>query len=183
MKKLLYLCVAAGSLCFTQCTKPTKDFTFTVSPNVFDYTVTVKFYDAATPGVPPSNIALTIAGNAASSVYEVSGVKTFNVVDGIISMGILPAADPTDGNPTKYTISATCPGYLPVQIPVVITKGQPVKLINVSMVTLTKPPAGVNVDQKQTALAGNTTTTTTNLSTPPAAANDQVVAIDIPAGT
>lgn len=184
MKKIIYLSMALLSIgTFTQCTKPTKDFSFSINPKPFDYTVAVKFYDAATPGVPPSNITLTLSGDASSSVYEISGVKTFNVVEGIISMGILPAVNPTVGHPTKFLITATCPGYLPAQIPVTITAGQPTELINVSMINLTKPPAGVNVDQKHTALVGNTTPAATNLSTPAAAANDQVVAIDIPAGT
>ncbi len=183
MKKLVYLLVAVASLCFTQCTKPTKGFVFTVSPNVFDYTATLKFYNAATPGVAPTGLTLTISGDAAASVYEISGVKTFNVVDGIITMGILPGVNPTSGKPTKFVVTAKAPGYLDAQVPVVITAGQPIKLINVSMINLAAPPSGVNVAQTSTALTGGATSTPVSVATPTANPGDQVVTIDIPAGT
>ncbi|KAA5532598.1 hypothetical protein F0919_17605 [Taibaiella lutea] len=184
MKKILYIAVALFSICFTQCTKPSKDFTFSINPNPFDHTVTMNFYDAAHPGTPPAGIIITISGQDANDVYEISGVKRYNVVDGILSLGLLYKANPTDGSPAKFTVKAEAPGYLPVLIPVTIKVGQPLKLINVSMINKADPPAGVNVNVTTTTLTGDSTSTNVVIP-PPASAgpNDQVVSIDIPAGT
>ncbi|KAA5536261.1 hypothetical protein F0919_00925 [Taibaiella lutea] len=183
MKKILYIAVALFSVCFTQCTKPTKDFTFSINPKPFDHTVTMNFYDPKTAKAP-ANITLTITGQNANDVYEISGVKTYNVVDGIISLGLLYKANPTEGNPATFTVKAEAPGYLTALIPITIKAGQPIKLVNVSMVNIDNPPSGVNVQQTSTPLTGGSTATDVVIP-PPADAQpgDQVVSIDIPSGT
>jgi len=185
MKKALYIAVALFSVCFTQCTKPTKDFTFSVNPKPFDHTVTMSFYDAANPGKPPPNITITVTGQNANDVYEISGVKNYNVVDGILSLGLLYKANPTEGSPASFTVTATAPGYLSATIPVTIKYDQPIKLINVSMINKAQPPAGVNVQETNTPLDPSGATSTDVVIPPPAGAapEDQVVSIDIPSGT
>lgn len=183
MKKIIYLAVALSSLSLTQCTKPTKDFSFSVNPKPFDNTVAFNFYDPAT-GNAPANITLTVTGNAAPSVYEISGTKTFKVVDGIISMGLLYTAAPTEGNPATFTVTATAPGYVTALVPVSIKVGQPMKLMNVSMINKANPPAGVNVSETNTALVGDSTAASVVIPAPAGAApQDQITTIDIPAGT
>jgi len=185
MKKIIYLSLALLSIgTFTQCTKPTKDFSFSVNPNPFDYTLNLNFYDAATPGTPPPNVTLTISGKDADAVYDISGVKQYKVVSGLTSLGLLYKNDPTQGNPATFTIKASAPGYLDAIIPVTIKVGQPVKLINVSMINLTNPPAGVNVQQTTTPLTNGNTTSNVVIPPPASAApGDQVVTIEIPSGT
>lgn len=184
MKKILYIAVALFSVCFTQCTKPTKDFTFSVNPKPFDHTVTLNFYDAGNAGSAPSNITITISGQNANDVYEISGTKNYNVVDGILSLGLLYKANPTEGNPATFTVKASAPGYLDVNIPVTIKVGQPIKLINVSMINKVNPPSGVNVQQQDTPLQGDSTATDVVIPpSPDAAPDDQVVTVEIPAGT
>jgi hypothetical protein len=142
MKKILYIAIALFSVGFTQCTKPTKDFTFSVNPKPFDHTVTMNFYDAADPNTPPPNITITVSGANANDIYEISGVKNYNVVEGILSLGLLYKANPTEGNPATFTVKAEAPGYLSALIPVTIKADQPIKLINVSMIKIDNPPSG-----------------------------------------
>jgi len=183
MKKIIYLAVALSSFSLTQCTKPTKDFSFSVNPKPFDNTVAFNFYDPAT-GNAPSNITLTVTGQDAASVYEISGTKTFHVVDGLISMGLLYTAAPTEGNPATFTVTATAPGYVTAIVPVVIKVGQPVKLMNVSMINKSNPPDGVNVMEANTPLVGDSIAADITIPAPATAAPaDQVTTIDIPAGT
>lgn len=183
MKKIFISLLALGSMLFTQCTKPTDGFTISINANVFDNVVAVKFYDAATPGVAPTNIKLTITGENAQSIYEVSGYKRFNVVDGVISLGLLPAAAPTEGKPALFVINAEADGYLPVRVPVTILQGQATKLVAISMVNLDNPPPGVTVVQKATTLTGNAIGTAEAIATPTGTASNVSTAIELPSGT
>ncbi|WP_118976654.1 hypothetical protein [Taibaiella koreensis] len=166
MKKIFIAILAVSSMLFTQCTKPTEGFTISINPDVFDNVVAVKFYDAATPGVAPSGIRLTISGDQAQSIYEISGHKIFNVVDGVISLGLLPAAAPAEGQPALFVINAEADGYLPVRVPVTILAGQATKLVTISMVNLNNPPPGVTVVQQNTTLTGNAVPATETIATP-----------------
>ncbi|WP_118952595.1 hypothetical protein [Taibaiella helva] len=182
MKKIFIALLAVGSMLFTQCTKPTEGFTISINPDVFDNVVAVKFYDAAKPGVAPANIRLTISGDKAQSVYEISGHKIFNVVDGIISLGLLPAAAPAEGQPAVFVINAEADGYLPVRVPVTILAGQASKLVTISMVNLNNPPPGVTVVQKSTTLAGSAVPATEVIATP--TTNSPVAtSVSLPANT
>lgn len=166
MKKIFIALLAMGSMLFTQCTKPTEGFTISINADVFDNVVAVKFYDAAKPGVAPANIKMNITGDNAQSIYEISGHKIFTVVDGVISLGLLPAAAPTEGRPATFVINATADGYLPVRIPVTILAGQATKLVTISMVNLDNPPPGVTVVQKSTSLNNNAIPAAEDIATP-----------------
>jgi len=186
MKKIIYILLFAVVTCvgFVQCTKTTKDFTFSINPTPFDHTVTVNFYDAGNPGTPPPNITISISGQSANDVYEISGVKQYSVVDGILSLGLLYKANPTEGSPATFTIKASAPGYLDALIPVSIKADQPIKLFSISMIKKDAPPSGVNVNETNTNLQGDSTAAPVVIPPPPTAGpDDQVVTIDIPAGT
>lgn len=183
MKKIWIALLAITSLGFTQCTKPTENFTISINPDVFDNVVAVKFYDGATPGTAPAGIRIAITGDVAPSVYEVSGYRKFTVVDGVISLGLLPKAAPTEGNPVVFVINAEADGYLPVRIPVTLLAGQETKLITVSMVNLNNPPPGVTVVQKTTTLTGGAIATPESIATPVAATTDVSTAIELGTGT
>ena len=183
MKKVFIALLALGSMVFTQCTKPTDGFTISINPDVFDNVVAVKFYDAATPGVAPTNVKLTITGDDAQSIYEISGYKQFNVVDGVISLGLLPKAAPTEGKPAIFVINAEAEGYLPVRVPVTILQGQVTKLVTVSMVNLDNPPPGVTVVQKTTALTGSAIGTAESIATPTGSGSNVGTALELPTGT
>jgi len=183
MKKIIITLLALGSLGFTQCTKPTKDFSISINPDIFDNVVAVKFYDGATPGVAPKDVKVTITGEVAQSIYEVSGYKNFTVVDGVLSVGITPKAAPKEGSPVVFVINAEAEGYLPVRVPVTIVAGQETKLITVSMVNIDNPPPGVTVVQKTTALSGGQIPTMEAIATPTVAPADPKTALEIPAGT
>jgi hypothetical protein len=183
MKKILFTLLALSTLGFTRCTKPTENFTISINPNVFDNVVAIKFYDAATPGTAPADVKVTITGDAAQSIYEISGYRKFTVVDGLISVGVLPKAAPTEGHPVVFVINAEAEGYLPVRVPVTMVAGQETKLITVSMVNLDNPPPGVTVAQKTTALSGGTMPADETIATPVVTASDPKTTIEVPAGT
>jgi hypothetical protein len=183
MKKIFIALFAASSVLFADCTKPTKDLEISISPKVFDNIVSVKFYNAATPGVAPKNVTLTISGQDANSIYEISGRKVFTVVDGVISLGVHPNAKPTAGRPSRFVLEAEAPGYLPVRIPITVLEGQETKLVAVSMVNMDAPPPGVKVAKKTTPLTGGATTTPETISTTPAGTGQESAAVEIPSGT
>jgi len=170
--KRIYIALVAVSmgsaLFFTQCKKPSQDFDFSVNADVFDNTVAVKLYDAATPGVAPKNVSITIEGKSANGVYEISGKKLFKIVDGIISLGIHPSMAPKEGNPVEFVINVTAPGYLKVRMPVTVLAGQETKMVAISMINTENPPLGVTVVSETVTLTGGATTTPVAMGTPAA---------------
>ena len=186
MKKVYIALVAVAlgsSLFFTQCKKPSENFDFSINADVFDNTVAVKLYDAATPGIAPKNITLTIEGKSANGIYEISGRKEFKVVDGIISLGVHPSIAPTEGSPVEFVINVTAPGYLKVRMPVTVLLGQETKMVAISMINIENPPLGVTVVTETVALTGGATTTPVAIATPAAAPGEPSAAVAIAPGT
>jgi hypothetical protein len=181
-KYLFILAISCLSLLFLQCTKPSENFDFSINADVFDQTVALKFYDAATPGVAPKNIVLTVSGVDAAGIYEISGKKTFNVVDGIISLGIHPSAAPVEGRPTHFIVEAKAEGYLSVRVPVTVLAGQETKMISTSMINTDNPPEGVSVAEETVELEGGVTVDPVTVATP-AAAGETSASVGISPGT
>jgi hypothetical protein len=176
------LLALGGGIMLTRCTKPTKDFEFSINAKVFDQTVGVQFYDPKNPAVPPQNITLTIEGPDAGGVYEISGRKVFTVVDGIISLGIHPSLVPTEDKPVEFVLRASAPGYMSVRQPIKVTKGAAVQMMVISMINIDNPPAGVTVVTENVPLTGGSTTADVNIATTPAP-GEPAVSLAIPQGT
>lgn len=170
-------------LLFSACKKPTDGLTLSIAPQLFDYTVAVQFYNAADPAHPPTNISLKIEGKDASGIYEISGNKKLTVVDGFISLGLLSDRNPVAGKPIQFTMQVSASGYLPLTIPVTILKDRKVQFVQVAMVNLTTPPAGVSVKKTTISLTNNTIATAVSISTPLGQGKQEAVTLDIPAGT
>jgi hypothetical protein len=177
--------ILAAMLClfFSACKKPTDGLTLSIAPQLFDYTVAVQFYNAADPAHPPANISLKIDGKDASGIYEISGNKKLTVVDGFISLGLLSDRNPVQGNPIQFTMQVSAPGYLPLTIPVTIQQDRKVQFLQVAMVNLTTPPAGVSLKKTSIDLNNNTVSSAVSISTPLSQGKQEGVTLIIPAGT
>jgi hypothetical protein len=116
------------------CKKPTENLKIVVNTDVIKYTALIHVTDAANPGVPPKNAAITIAGSDAGDIYEISGKKQLKLTDGIISIGPGPSAIPTANEPDSCIVKITAPGYIPVLRPVIFTADKKQQVINISMV-------------------------------------------------
>ena len=170
-------------LFFSACKKPTEGLTLSVAPQLFDYTVALHFYNAADPGKPPVNISLKAEGKSASGIYEISGNKKLTVVDGFISLGLLADRNPVAGSPVQFMLQVTAPGYMPLTIPVKMIYGQKVQFIQVAMINLDAPPAGVSVKKASITLNNNALAAATTVVTPLTQGKQEALSLTIPAGT
>ncbi len=148
MKKLLYIIAIAGFTGFNACKPPTENVTLNVTPDVIKYMVDVKVLDANATATLPPNATLSIGGEDAEYVYDITGKKNFTLHDGKMTLGIDPARMPSETDPISITLRLTAPGYLPQEVDVEIMPSQFSKSVNVSMLNLSNPPAGLELDVK-----------------------------------
>jgi hypothetical protein len=145
---LLMLLVGAS------CTKPTQDIKVVVDTNVIKYSALVHVVDAANGSNPPANLSLTISGQDAASIYEISGKKNYTISSGNISLGPTPTLEPTADRPVKFNVVLSAPGYTTVTQAIQINAGQTQQVVNISMVP-------VNASTKAVAAPVATATATT----------------------
>ncbi|GAB2694504.1 hypothetical protein GCM10027037_17520 [Mucilaginibacter koreensis] len=116
------------------CKNPTDNLKIVVDTNIIKYTALLHITDSADPGKAPANTTITIGGSAASNIYEASGKKNFTVVNGVITIGLGPAASPTAGNPLSCTVQISAPGYTTTTQTVTFTADQTQQVINIPLV-------------------------------------------------
>lgn len=127
------------------CAKPTEGIKIVVDTNVIKYTALVHITDAAGYGNVPAGLTLTVSGQDAGQIYELSGKKNFTVAGGIISLGPTPALVPTAERPVKFTITVSAPGYTTIIQPVQIDAGQTQQVISVSIAKTNALGGGVTI--------------------------------------
>jgi hypothetical protein len=134
------------------CKKPTENLKIVVDTNIIKYTALLHITDAADPNKAPANTTISIGGNAADDIYEVSGKKNFTVVNGVITLGLGPAVTPAPGNPVSCTVQVSAPGYNPTTQIINFTAEQKQQVINTTLVKagstapVVTPPAAPTVN-------------------------------------
>lgn len=123
------------------CKKPTENIKLVVDTDILKYTAFIRVTDAAT-GTIPANAQITISGPAASNIYELSGKKNFNLVQGVVTIGLGPALTPTSTNPVSCTATITANGYTTATRTITFTadKSQQVVNIQIAKAGSTAPP-------------------------------------------
>lgn len=164
------------------CKKPNTGLTFNIRSDVMKYTVLVRFVDPTTGAAPTGMHQLSITGDNASEIYEISGSKSFTVLGGQIPLGLDPNTVPAAGVPKKFNIVAVADGYLSVNIPVVMRENNFQQIITVNMVNLAHPPAGVSVVSKHFTLVNGQLPAAVSLATPATNGKVDSISLSLPAG-
>jgi hypothetical protein len=140
-KHIKYILFTLLLLSVFSCKKPTDNVKLVVDTDILKYTAFVRVTDAAN-GTIPANAKITISGSAADNIYELSGKKSFNLVQGVVTIGLGPALTPTAANPVSCTATITAPGYNTTvrTITFMADKSQQVVNIQVAKVGSTTPP-------------------------------------------
>ncbi|MEO3404466.1 hypothetical protein AAFN85_11235 [Mucilaginibacter sp. CAU 1740] len=128
LKKALFLLL----LCPLACKKPTEDLKIVVDNNIIKYTALIHVTDALNPSAALKNGTLTITGDNAGDLYEISGKKQFNIVNGVITIGPGPNAMPKDTSET-YDVQVNVPGYNSLSKKITFTNGQMQQVVNVAL--------------------------------------------------
>jgi hypothetical protein len=133
LKNILKWGSALLMLLVFSCKPPTDDLKVVVDTNLLKYTSLIHVTDAAMPDSIPQNVSLTISGQNADNIYEISGKKVFNLVDGIITLGVGPEVTPTDDSPIKCDITVNAPGYTSVTYSISYSPSNPQQVINIAL--------------------------------------------------
>jgi hypothetical protein len=148
------------------CKKPDTGITVNINADVAKYTQLVEFTDAATGLAPTASISIKITGPDADKVYEISGVKSFIPVDGIISFMFDPTTTVSATNPLTYNIVASAPGYLSVCRKVTITSVDSQAYIQIPMVNLSALPDGASYKPFSVTISNGVLASSVSVSTP-----------------
>ena len=141
------------------CTKPTNNIKVVVDANVIKYSAMINVTDAANSNTVTAGLILTVSGQDAEQIYEISGKKNFTFADGIISIGPSPTLVPTTSNPVKFTVTIAAPGYTSITQDVQINAGEVQQVISVSLAkTSSETTGGATI----TSTPPNTTTAETS---------------------
>lgn len=121
------------ALFFFGCTKPTNNIKIVVDANVIKYSAMINVTDAANSNVVPANLSIKVTGQDADAIYEISGKKNYAFSGGIISLGPSPSRVPTAGNPVKFTVTISAPGYASITHDIQINADETQQVVSVSL--------------------------------------------------
>jgi hypothetical protein len=163
---------------------PTDDVKIKIDTDkLLPYTFSVQFIDQATESaITSSEVKIEISGKDANKIYELSGSKTFKVVNGMINLAIKTSSTPSDANPLQFQITATADGYLATSADLNYSDAEsrsfdiPMVALNNLPPSITKTTASVSNDNN--GLASDLTITSAKVST-----INTGMSVTIPAGT
>jgi hypothetical protein len=119
-------------LSILSCKKPTENIKLVVDTDILKYTAFVRVTDA-TNGTIPANAKITISGATADNIYEVSGKKNFNLVQGVVTIGLGPALTPTVTSPVSCTATITATGYTTATQIITFTADKNQQVVNIQL--------------------------------------------------
>lgn len=145
MKKILFALV----LFSVACKKPTDNIKVVVDTDIIKYTALIQVTDAANGVSVPTNATLTIGGNNANDIYEISGKKQFKLTNGIITIGPDPDGAPTADKSSSCSVQISAPGYNTITKTVIFTADKKQQLLSIALVKLGSPVTGTPVAKPQ----------------------------------
>jgi hypothetical protein len=153
---LLFAATSVAVLMYA-CKKPTEGINIIVNSNtLFPAPTVIKFNNADSTSLnKPGNFAVSITGPGANLVQMSSGGTNFQASNGIISLALTKAANPTPANPVVFTVSASLNGFAPVIQNITITQNA-LSVYNVKALEYAKPALGTTVLAQSTALSSGT---------------------------
>lgn len=160
------------------------NFTIRIRPNIMDHLAMVEIFDGSDATLEIPNLAITIDGDIASDVYEISGDQDLVLIDGRITLGIHPRANPTPDNPVIVPVVITGDGYLRKRREIIFTSDEDVQLVQIPLVNVASPPTGVSFSIKPgISLSSGSLPAAENIVVPPGQGSSTGMAIDLDAGT
>ncbi len=178
----LYSFLFLAAFLFNSCRNPAYELDVLFDADIISYKATIILKDA-NGNVLPNNIAVSVAGTDAASIYDFSGTSQIFSPGGVITLGVTPKKIPTASNALNFNVLISAPGYDSKNIPVSIELNQFNQFITVTMLKVASPTAVTSVANATAALnASGTTTTATTLSTPGTGTVAERATVTIPAG-
>jgi hypothetical protein len=179
----LFSFVFAAVFLLNGCKNPAENLNVLFDADVIKYKATFILSNADGTALP-TNIAVSVNGPDAASIYDFSGSKTIFSPAGVITIGVAPSGVPTSGKPVVFNLIIKSAGYQDKNIPVSITADQFSQIVKVTMLkTVTTTPSTTVAVAEAPLAADGKTTTVTNITTPTSSTVSETTSISIPAGT
>lgn len=155
MKTLRFFMVFSLMLVFG-CDKPDEGLNIHLNTSFLEYMMQIEFVDGTESDLGSiEDIDLTIEAAGPTDVLELSGEAEYEVADGRITLILNPAVFPEGDDAYEFTIKAEAPGYLPINKRVAFTNDEKTKVVRITMVDKSNPPAGVGYRESQADLNDN----------------------------
>ncbi|WP_316800771.1 hypothetical protein [Pedobacter frigidisoli] len=129
-------------LILSACKKPTENIKIVVDTDVIKYTAMINVTDASTGAPAPANTTITISGDQASNIYELSGKKDIRLTSGMVTIGLQPNVVPAENNPITISVGIASSGYNTASKQITFTTSQKQQVINIPITKTgsTTPP-------------------------------------------
>jgi hypothetical protein len=111
MFRINTICMALIMCILSACKKPTEDIKIVIDTDVIKYTAMINVTDGQDGNPAPANSTITISGNAASNIYELSGKKNIQLSAGMVTIGLHPSITPAADQPISVIAEINAPGY------------------------------------------------------------------------
>jgi hypothetical protein len=180
------LCIFASLLLMFACThlNPLEGVVLTVNTDIYKSPIIVRALNAdAQATVQPTEAVVVISGQDAQLVVDDLGNKDVKMANGILTLNLLPEANPSITKPIVFNVYVSCPGFVSSNQTISVTDAQTPLKIYVPMVSLANPPDGVTVVQQTANLSGGVANTTTVITAPAGNGKTETAVISIPMGT
>ncbi|OHX65271.1 hypothetical protein [Flammeovirga pacifica] len=168
---------------FIGCENPIEGVDVSVSPDLFQQTAQVQFFDpSGQDQLEGENVlSVEILGDDAAKLLNDGGEPNHLITDGILSLAVRPGLSQEE--PISVVIKVTGENYLTTTLPLTIYAEDTTVLITANLVNLNNAPEGVNVEKITAPLTGNTLTSNLEVITNPSSEGGVSSKVIIPAGT
>lgn len=169
-------------LVMQSCKNPVEGLVVSLNTQISENSIAVQVIDANPKNPAISAIAVKFSGKDASLVYGSDGMSVVKPVGGVFSLILRPGIKPTQSNPIEFNIEVVSSGFMKTVYPVKITKiGS--KFVQVGLINIVSPPAGVSVKQQDINVPAGGLTSPVTIDIPLAAGKQETAKVTIPTGT
>jgi len=118
-------------LTLSACKKPTENIKIILDTDVIKNTAMINVTDAQTGNPAPNDATITISGEQADDIYELSGKKDIKLNTGMVTIGLRPGVVPTTDKPISITVEINATGYNKQTKQVTFTAAQKQQVVNI----------------------------------------------------
>jgi hypothetical protein len=111
MFRINTMCMVLIMCILSACKKPTENIKIVIDTDVIKYTAMINVTDGQDGNPAPANSTITISGNDASNIYELSGKKNIQLSAGMVTIGLHPSIAPAADQPISIIAEINAPGY------------------------------------------------------------------------
>lgn len=165
--------------------KITDSIQINIDTELMTETAFIKVYDIADQGVVPNNAKVEVTSDNAQFVFQQSGKRDLELVEGIVAIGLHPNAF-VDDEPVKIDLLFTASGYVDIRKSIYLSNKEEdagIQSVDIAMVSKSNPPEGISFNELSTELVNGTLENDVALEVLPQEGQESQISIALPAGT